>query len=79
MKTSTNSVFNGMLRLMFGSIISSFTEVNMDFLNIPEIFKSKLMKIIEIIKKSGQKKKKFYKKSRLVDFIIKKYLEENDN
>lgn len=23
--------------------------------------------------------KKFYKKSRLVDFIIKKYLEENDN
>jgi len=52
-----------MLRLMFGSIISSFTEVNMDFLNIPEIFKSKLMKIIEIIKKSGQKKKKFYKKS----------------
>lgn len=23
--------------------------------------------------------KKFYKKSRLIDFIIKKYLEENDN
>lgn len=23
--------------------------------------------------------KKFYKKSRLVDYIIKKYLEENDN
>jgi metal-responsive CopG/Arc/MetJ family transcriptional regulator len=23
--------------------------------------------------------KKFYKKSRLVDFIIKKYLKENDN
>ena len=23
--------------------------------------------------------KKFYKKSRLIDYIIKKYLEENDN
>lgn len=23
--------------------------------------------------------RKFYKKSRLIDFIIKKYLEENDN
>ena len=28
---------------------------------------------------NNKKDKKFYKKSRLVDFIIKKYLEENDN
>ena len=52
--------------------------------NIPED-KKKVKISISIDKESNDRlekltiDKKFYKKSRLVDFIIKKYLEENDN
>ena len=52
--------------------------------NIPEDRK-KVKISISIDNESNSKldkltiEKKFYKKSRLVDFIIKKYLEENDN
>lgn len=52
--------------------------------NIPDD-KRKVKISISIDSESNSKlekltvEKKFYKKSRLVDFIIKKYLEENDN
>jgi metal-responsive CopG/Arc/MetJ family transcriptional regulator len=52
--------------------------------NIPEE-KRKVKISISIDNESNKKldeltiEKKFYKKSRLIDFIIKKYLEENDN
>jgi hypothetical protein len=52
--------------------------------NIPDD-KKKVKISISIDNESNSKlekltiEKKFYKKSRLVDFIIKKYLEENDN
>ena len=52
--------------------------------NIPEN-KKKIKISISIDNDSNSKleeltvEKKFYKKSRLIDFIIKKYLEENDN
>jgi len=52
--------------------------------NIP-LDKKKVKISISIDSESNSKlekitiEKKYYKKSRLVDFIIKKYLEENDN
>ena len=52
--------------------------------NIPDNKKKKKISI-SIDNDSNSKleeltvEKKFYKKSRLIDFIIKKYLEENDN
>jgi metal-responsive CopG/Arc/MetJ family transcriptional regulator len=52
--------------------------------NIP-VDKKKVKISISIDNESNSKLEKltiereFYKKSRLVDFIIKKYLEENDN
>jgi hypothetical protein len=52
------SIFNGLLRLAFNSIASSFIKENFQFLNIPEKLINKILMILDKIKATGYKKTK---------------------